>query len=299
MTSTLVAPSTTTTPQTQPKSKPLLSWDTAEFNRCFNRRPFLIQHNLCNHPLFSLDRLLGLAQELPAKDIEYNAGNLPINQDPNLTPRNGLSVEETVQRIRDCKSWMVLKHVEQDPEYGKVLDDCLSEVRQQSEAIAPGMMSAHAYVFLTSPGSITPYHMDPEHNFLLQIHGSKIVHQFDGNDPTVVSQEEFERFYGGRVRNMTLAEENRPKSWVFDLQPGYGLHFPVTYPHFVQNGSEVSVSLSITFRTPDLDRRLGIHSFNWWMRQKGIKPAPVGKHPWADSAKYHAYRVVRKLNMVK
>lgn len=296
MSTTLLAPETASKASTTNRS--LLEWDSAEFDRCFNRQPFLIRHKLRENPLFNVERLLQLAQDLPESDIEYNAGSLPINQDPNLTPRNGLSVADTVRRIKECKSWMVLKHVENDPAYGKVLDDCLAEVRTQSEAIAPGMMSAHAYIFLTSPGSITPYHMDPEHNFLLQVHGSKIVHMFDGNDPSIVSQEEFERFYGGRVRNMKLADENRSKSWVFDLQPGYGLHFPVTYPHFVQNCDEVSVSLSITFRTPDLDRRLGLHSINWSFRQRGWKPAPVGKHPLLDEAKYQYYRVARKLNMI-
>ncbi|ODA32698.1 cupin-like domain-containing protein [Planctopirus hydrillae] len=295
---TMTSPNSLRTSAIAGENSTLLEWDTAEFDRCFNKQPFLIRHRLCENPLFSVERLLKLAQELPENDIEYNAGNLPINQDPDLTPRNGLSVADTVRRIKECKSWMVLKHVENDPAYGKVLDDCLAEVRTQSEAIVPGMMSAHAYIFLTSPGSITPYHMDPEHNFLLQIHGSKIVHLFDGNDPSIVSQEDFERFYGGRVRNMTLADENRSKSWVFDLQPGYGLHFPVTYPHFVQNCEEVSVSLSITFRTPDLDRRLGIHSINWKLRQRGWKPAPVGKHRLLDWGKYQYYRAARRLNMI-
>ncbi len=39
------------------------------------------------------------------------------------------------------------------------------------------------------------------------------------------------------------------KSWTFDLQPGSGLHFPVTYPHWVKNADEVSISFSIAFRT--------------------------------------------------
>src|SRR5437870_13222115 len=106
---------------------PLLDIDADTFRACFDRRPFLISHHLTDHPLFALPRLVELAQRLPAKDVEYNAGNIPISLDPTLTPRNGLSVEETIRRIEDCRSWLVLKYVDQDPEYGALLERCLRE----------------------------------------------------------------------------------------------------------------------------------------------------------------------------
>lgn len=285
-------------PNERLQSDHLLDINPREFRECFDRRPFLIGHHLCDHPAFALPRLLELARSLPEKNVEYNAGKLPVTCDPKLTPRNGLSIEETVRRIAECKSWMVLKYVEQSPEYRDVLLQCLSEVKTHSDPIRPGMELPQAFIFLTSPGSVTPYHMDPEHNFLLQIRGSKIVHLFDPHDPNVLTQEELERFYRGAHRNMVLRDENRSKAWVYDLKPGFGLHFPVTAPHWVQNRDEVSISFSITFRTPDLDRRSMLHTVNGFLRDRGINPAPVGKRPWADRLKtsaYRAYRKVRKL----
>lgn len=272
----------------------LLVIDRNEFKTCFGRRPFLIGHRLDDHPLFELDRLLKLAQTLPEQHIEYNAGTLPVNQDQAWTPRNGLSPEETIQRIRDCKSWLVLKWVEHDPAYRALLEACLDEVRPHSEPLAPGMRQPQAFIFITSPGSVTPYHMDPEHNFLLQIRGNKLVRQFDGLDPTILSHEELERFYAERVRNMTLREENRDRCWTYDLQPGQGLHFPVTFPHWVQNGDDVSISFSITFRTPDLDRRRMIYTYNHHLRKWGLTPRPIGESP-CDDAKYQFIRAWSKL----
>ncbi|HUQ68446.1 MAG TPA: transcription factor, partial [Planctomycetaceae bacterium] len=190
------------------RDRALLKIDGEEFGSCFGKRPFLIRHRLCEHPLFDLDRVLDLAKTLPEKHIEYNAGTLPVNQDQALTPRNGLSVADTIRRIRECQSWLVLKWVEHDPEYRALLEQCLDEVRPHSEPLAPGMRQPQAFLFITSPGSVTPYHMDPEHNFLLQVRGSKTVRQFDGLDRTILSHEELERFYGSRVRNMTLKDEN-------------------------------------------------------------------------------------------
>lgn len=275
--------------------QPLLDIDPVEFTENFNKRPFLIGHRLCDHPLFDLNRLLQLAKDLPAEHIEYNAGNLPVNQDQAKTPRNGLSAEETVARIRHCKSWMALKRVEHDPEYRALLEHCLSEVRPYSEPLAPGMRQPQAFIFLTSPGSVTPYHIDPEHNFLLQVRGSKIVRLFDGSDPTILSSEELEAFYALRQRNMTLKEENRERCWVYDLQPGQGLHFPVTYPHWVQNGDDVSISFSITFRTPDLDRRRAVFQFNHGLRRWGVSPTRYGASPGTDRWKYQAVRAWKKL----
>jgi hypothetical protein len=285
-----------TTVATQPeRDTTLLGIDPVEFSRCFNRRPFLIEHRLCEHPLFDLERLLQLARDLPERLIEYNAGTIPVNQDQSKTPRNGLSVEETIDRIRDCKSWMVLKQVENDPVYRALLEDCLREVRPYSEPITPGMCQPHAYIFLTSPRSVTPYHIDPEHNFLLQIRGSKIIRQFDGLDPTILTPEELEAFYALRQRNMTLKDENRDRCWTYDLQPGQGLHFPVTFPHWVENGNEVSISFSITFRTPDLDRRRAVYQVNHRLRKLGLRPTSYGVSTGTDRLKHNAVRAWSKV----
>lgn len=294
MSTALLEPSLRIASPSEPET--LLDIEPIEFATCFDRKPFLIGHHLCDHPLFQLDRLLQLAKDLPESHIEYNAGTLPVNQDQAKTPRNGLSPEETIQRIRECKSWMVMKWVENDPEYAALLEQCLAEVRPHSEPIAPGMRQPQAFIFVTSPGSVTPYHIDPEHNFLLQIRGSKIVRLFDGRDPTILTHEELEEFYALRKRNMTLKEENRERCWTYDLQSGQGLHFPVTFPHWVQNGNDVSISFSITFRTPDLDRRRATYQFNHGLRQWGVSPQPYGESTSKDETKYQVVRTWNKVS---
>ena len=277
-----------------PPHAALLQIDAAEFRANFNRRPFLIGHHLCDHPLFTLPSLLELAQRLPDKNIEYNAGNLPMSLDSQQTPRTGLSIAETIRRIEECQSWMVLKYVESDPLYRDLLHQCLSAVRPHSEPLVPGMSQAQAFIFITSPNSVTPYHMDPEHNFLLQIRGSKSIQQFDGSDRSIVSELELERSYEGAPRNLVFKEEYLAKSWSFDLQSGFGLHFPVTYPHWVKNGPSVSISFSITFRTPDLERRAMIYNVNSLLRRHGLNPTPVGQSPWKDALKFQAHRTWRR-----
>jgi hypothetical protein len=81
---------------------------------------------------------------------------------------------------------MVLKYVEQDDDYRALLHRCLAEVGVHSELLRPGMELMQGFVFISSAGSVTPYHMDPEHNFLLQVRGSKTVSLFDGRDRSIV-----------------------------------------------------------------------------------------------------------------
>jgi hypothetical protein len=271
-----------------------LDIDAASFQSHFDRKPFLIGHRLCGHPLFELPRLIELARRLPEGSSEYNAGDVPVHLDPSKTPRNGLSVEETIRRIEECRSWLVLKNVEQDLEYRALLEECLTQVRSHSEPLFPGMMNQEAFIFITSPNSVTPYHVDPEHNFLLQVRGSKTVHLFDGRDRTILSEEELENYYGGAHRNLAYRPEVEAKAMVFELTPGLGLHFPVTFPHWVRNGDGVSVSFSITFYTPDLDRRRAVHGLNAWLRRRGVSPRPFGRSSWRDGAKFFLYRAWRR-----
>ena len=128
---------------------------------------FRVSHRLANHPLFQLDRLARLAASLPADRIEFN-GPVEPNQDPNLTPSNGMTPEETVRRVEQAKSWMVLKNVEADPEYKALLDACLDQAAEQTGGFMGAALDRQAFIFVTSPGNVTPFHSDPEQNFLLQ-----------------------------------------------------------------------------------------------------------------------------------
>jgi hypothetical protein len=274
----------------------LLDIDQKTFRTCFDRRPFLIGHELTNHPLFEISRLLRLHRSLPESSVEYNAGNIPVSVAPERTPGNGLSAEETIRRIAECKSWLVLKYVEQEPEYRALLHRLLAEVARHSEPLRPGMYLPQGFIFISSPGSVTPYHMDPEHNFLMQIRGSKRIHMFDGRDRSILSEEELEQFYCGGHRNLQYRTNIERKAWTFELRPGFGLHFPVTAPHYVRNGPEVSVSFSITFRTPDQERRRVLHRCNAFLRRRGLRPVPAGTRPGNDAWKYLTYRVARSLH---
>lgn len=274
----------------------LLQFDGKELEADFGRFPFLITHRLAQHPLFKLERLVELSRRMPKDSVEYNAGNVGTNHDPTKTPQTGLSIEETVRRIKEANSWMVLKNVEQDPEYEALLARCLDEIKPHSELVDPGMTRREGFIFLSSPNAVTPFHMDPEQNFLLQVAGKKWVHQWDRLDRVVVSEEALERFFGHTAhRNLPYEERFEPRARVFELTPGMGLHFPSLAPHWVKNGSEPSISFSITFRTIKTKRAAGVYTVNELFRRYGLTARPPGAWKAIDRAKYGAFRVINRV----
>lgn len=276
----------------------LLDLDRAGFDAQFGKVPFAIQHRLVDHPLFAVPRLLELAKFLPEDRVEYNAGDIPVNLEPERTPRNGLTPEETIRRIAECRSWLVLKNVERDPAYADLLDRCLGEVEQMGHADARRIDLREAFIFVSSPGAVTPFHIDPEWNFLLQVRGQKTIHVFPNDDRSLVGEEALERFYCGAHRNLVFQEEFQKKAQTFVLEAGEGVHVPVTAPHWVENGPEVSISFSITFQTRESERRGIIYRVNHWLRQRGLTPSPAGVSRWRDAGKYFAYRMLRRLRRV-
>jgi hypothetical protein len=274
----------------------VLDIEPITFKANFNRSAFLLSHNLSHHPLFSLPRLIQLARTMPESLVDYNAGNIPISIDARLTPRTGLSIEETIRRIEECCSWMVLKRTERDPEYKELLDSFLDEIQPFSESIEPGMYERAGSIFISSAGSVTPYHMDHETNFLLQIRGTKSIHVFDRWDRSLLSEEDLEEYLSGPTiyRNMPFRDEYEDKARVFSLEPGSVIHVPSTAPHWVKVGPEVSISYSVAFQTQVTDRIRSVRNLNARLRKMGLRPRPYGRSRLADTLKLYGYRAYRR-----
>ncbi len=65
--------------------------DPARLLRDFDRQPFLVEHDLCDHPLLQLPRLVELARSLPGSSVEWNSGDLAVGQAAELDARGPAS----------------------------------------------------------------------------------------------------------------------------------------------------------------------------------------------------------------
>ena len=66
-------------------------------------------------------------------------------------------------------------------------------------------------------------------------------------------------------------------------------------PHFVRNGPEPSVSLSITWRSEWSFAEADARAFNSVLRRIGLRPRQPGRWPHANRATALGWRVIRKL----
>ncbi|MFC0203011.1 transcriptional regulator [Novosphingobium soli] len=264
------------------------------FAAAYPEVPHVLEHALGAHPLMELGALARLAEALPPGSIEYNASDQPIGVSGKPAP-TGLPIGETLRRIETSRSWAVLKNIEQHPAYAALLEALLDELRLAIEARTGRMLKTQGFVFVTSAGGVTPYHFDPEHNILLQVRGSKVMTQFPAGDPAFAPDAIHEAYHTGGGRELTWRPELVSGGQEFALRQGEAVFVPVMAPHFVRNGPEPSVSLSITWRSEWSFAEADARAFNALLRRIGIAPAAPGRWPARNRGKALAWRIARRL----
>lgn len=269
-----------------------------QFAAAYPEVPHVLRHKIAHHKLLTLDALATLAGDLPENSIEYNSGDLPIGVDGKPGP-TGLSIEDTIRHIATSNSWAVLKNIEQAPAYEALLLSLLDELRAEIEMKTGALLRPQGYIFISSPGAVTPYHFDPEHNILLQLTGTKVMTQFPAGDPKYASDEVHESYHAGGARELTWNDDLAAGGKNFALCPGEAVYVPVMAPHFVRNGPASSISLSITWRSDWSFAEAEARGLNRLLRKYGIEPSPPGRWPASNYGKSLAFRIWRKLSATK
>lgn len=258
--------------------------------------PHRLSHQLTTHHLLTLDALAELAGIMQEHSIEFNRGDLPIGIDgkPDAT---GMTIQDTIRHIATSNSWAVLKNIEQVPAYRTLLTSLLGEIRPEIEAKTGAMLRPQGFIFISSPHAVTPYHFDPEHNILLQLKGSKVMTQFPAGNPLFAPDTVHESYHSGGARELTWQDEFANQGTEIAISAGEALFVPVMAPHFVRNGPDSSISLSITWRSDWSFEEADARGFNRLIRKTGITPAAPARWPGSNGPKAYAYRVLRKLRL--
>jgi hypothetical protein len=247
-----------------------------------------VRHSISEHPLLQLDSLVQLGSRLAkvgrirTHSSDAYAGTA-FNNAPLLYP-NERSAEETLANIASAKAWMSLLNVQTDDIYRGLVDQVLDDLKPRIDRVDPGMVYRGGWIFVTSPNTITPFHMDREHNFILQVKGHKRLLVWEPDDIVVLSEAARDLFHANHSRDLVVwTEEARARAHVFDLEPGMGAYMPSTAPHLVENGDNASVTVSFTYYTDATRRDSRLHALHHRLRGWGVNPSPVGAHPVVDT----------------
>lgn len=265
------------------------------FASCYPEQGHKLDHFLTAHPLLEREALARLAMRLPPESIEYNRGDVPVAADADQDIANGLSIADTIRNIDSANSWAVLKNIEQDQAYRTLLHDLLETIRPQIEAATGPMLTPQGFVFLSSPNAVTPYHFDPEHNILLQLQGHKTMVQFPPGDARFAKPQDHEKYHHGDTRNLPWSDDFLRHGAEYPLTAGEAVYVPVMAPHFVRNGAQASLSLSITWRSEWSYEEAEAHGFNSVLRRIGMSPETPHRFPGRNRAKALCWKVLRRL----
>jgi hypothetical protein len=270
-------------------------------------QPFMFQHKLVGHPALSMENLRRALPALPADYVKYSKGLLKNGDDfenASVQQRNGLSLEETIESIRTSDSYIMVRSPQVDDSFAPLFRDLSADVEsllRQQVGDRPGLLIApRLYLFIASPNSHTPFHIDRNSTMLMQFRGSKEMVIFPSWEPQVVADADREAYAAYVNTKLPWSPEKDVFAQRFDFRPGNGLHIPFMAGHYVRNGSEdVSISMSIIFNTPRTYGQLNALQFNHQlrglMRPVGLSPKPVGQTDWRDSAKSNLWRAQMRL----
>jgi hypothetical protein len=253
----------------------------------FDQRPFQFRHALHAMEIFQMPALLSLAERCMRKrqfKSHYETGEPVVNGYFGNKPAN-MTLVEALELIGEGKNWIILKRIHEEPEYRAALESFISELSEVT-----GIDLRRKYrdpiltVFITSPNRITPYHLDGEANFLAQVQGSKSVFLYNAQDPHILTLEEKERYWTGHLLAPRWHDGLSTGQWHYEISPGLGVFNPATFPHWVKNNNNVSVSVSINFKRVRNDE-IGAYRANYYARKIGLHPTAPGKRPTLDRLK--------------
>lgn len=267
------------------------------FNQSYPDSILKLRHEFLDHPLMEISPLLALSERLPASVIEHNIGSLPIGIGQHDVPKHTASVRDTINAIEENGSWVVLKNIELDPTYRALLHDVLAEVRPAVEAHTGPMLNLVGFIFISSPHSVTPFHSDPEYNILLQTRGTKTMTLFSGTDESIIPAQFHEIYHTGGPRTVLWKDEYEGRGTDVTLHAGDAIYVPLKWPHYVKNGPEVSISLSVTWRSRWSYAEADARAFNKILRNFGLDPAPPLPLPHYNVMKSTAWRALRRVGV--
>jgi len=249
-------------------------------------------HELQLDDRLTLASVADLADRLPRRSVIADKAAQPLLVPKGGPPRGALERPgDVIRDLRNANAWLTLLNVEDDPAMAEIMNSHLDQL--ESAMIAKQgpkrgkMYRRVAFVFVSSPNSVTPVHYDIEHSLLMQVSGSKTVSvgRFESD---AVRRHEFDRYWDGshgRIENVP------PEVATYTLTPGRAVYIPPGTPHWVHNGPDISLSVTLTYFTAATVRENRIEDFNSHLRRRHLKPREPGRSVTVDTAKVCAMGV--------
>lgn len=197
-----------------------------------------------------------------------------------------------VSSLGEARRWIMLRDLARWPAFAGLVGQVLDTIRPIAEPQTGALLKPVAFLFVSSPGLLTPLHFDPEYNILFQISGTKrfsILPRACGL-PDAAQNGHFHRT-GDNL--LPWHAELAARARHFDLAPGDAVHVPFKAAHTVTVGDAPSISLSVTWRSPDSLLQDDAWAMNGLLARYGLRAPPPGRRPWLRAGALRALRRAR------
>jgi hypothetical protein len=200
-------------------------------------------------------------------------------------PRGALARPgDVIRRLSNANAWLTLLNVEEDPVFADLMNTKFDQLESRMSAKHGKMRHRAAFVFVSSPNSVTPVHFDIEYSLLMQVRGSKTL-SIGRYASDAVRRHEIDRYWdGSHGRIEALPEE----AATYALTAGRVVYIPPGTPHWVHNGPDISLAVTLTYFTAATVRLNRIEDFNSLARRCHLNPREPGRSGAVDTAKFGA-----------
>ncbi len=270
-------------PEQVPKTIGQIAFDDA-----FPGRSLEFIHDLNLDDRLTLASVADLADRLPRRSVIADTAAQPLLVPQGGPPRGALERPgDVIRDLHNANAWLTLLNVEQDPGMADLMNTHLDQLEAGMVAKQGKMRKRVGFVFVSSPNSVTPVHFDIEHSLLMQVSGRKTV-SIGRFESDAVRRHEIDRYWdGSHGRIETLP----PEVAAYTLTPGRAVYIPPGTPHWVHNGPDISLSVTLTYFTAATVRENRIEDFNSHLRRRHMKPREPGRSTTVDTAKVCAIGV--------
>ena len=244
----------------------------------------LVDHELVDEPLLTLDALADAADRLPANHVEHHLADIPRVLPGGETKKLDQSPGAVVRGVASNGCWVMLTALARLPDYTELLGRAAGRFELALRARGERIVGHNLVAFIGAPGATVPVHFDRNHHLLLQVRGAKTVGTGTFSEPRA-RERQLERgmqFY--RLNADALPDEAEEHQ----LQAGQALVIPAYTFHWVHGGDDVSIALTCTATTETTIRDAAVYRFNVRARKLHLPIQPPGRHRWLDQAKQRA-----------
>lgn len=274
----------------------LVSSGLEGFAGAYPMSPAVLRHELVLHPLLSLQALAEAARELPAQHVERRIADATNGGDFAIDSAAGGEAADIIPSIETSGNWIMLRFVEQIPRYRDLLHSLMAELDPAIAPLTGASRSLKGFIFISAPGTLTPFHFDAEYNILFQIAGHKDFVTYPP-EPPFLSRERREAYHRAGENMLPWQQGFEARGTTHHLTPGDALYVPYASPHWVRAGSAPSVSLSMTWQN-DWSLAAGdALAVNPLLRRFGL-PADVPAWPHKPALRALGYRAARRTGLL-